>query len=158
MAAEASAAAGVLEGTRKEQALDMAREAGSGEVPDDLLTALDRILTASLQGGRARHLYKAEGERLLTRVLSRTPGWEATPGESGRRQPGAAIPRRPEPGAGQGRHAHAGTLHRLACKPKGSGWCSLSGPTACGREPDRLTGRPWNGPAAAREHRAATLL
>jgi hypothetical protein len=27
-----------------------------------------------VQGGRARHLYKAEGERLLTRVLLRTPG------------------------------------------------------------------------------------
>jgi hypothetical protein len=74
VAAEASAAAGVLEGSRKEQALDLARAAGRGQVPDDLVTALDRILSASLQGGRARHLYKAEGERLLTRVLSRTPG------------------------------------------------------------------------------------
>jgi hypothetical protein len=70
VAAEASAAAGVLEGSRKEQALDLARAAGSGQVPDDLVTALDRVLSASLQGGRARHLYKAEGERLLTR----TPG------------------------------------------------------------------------------------
>ena len=78
VAAEASAAAAVLEGTRKEQALDLAREAGGGEVPDDLLTVLDRILSASLQGGRARHLYKAEGERLLTRVLSRTPGGQRT--------------------------------------------------------------------------------
>jgi hypothetical protein len=74
VAAEAAAAARVLEGPRQEQALDIAREAGSGELPDNLLTALERILTASLQGGRARHLYKAEGERLLTRVLSRTPG------------------------------------------------------------------------------------
>jgi hypothetical protein len=74
VAAEATAAAGVLEGPRKEQALDLAREARSGELPDDLLTTLERILTASLQGGRARHLYKAEGERVLTRVLLRTPG------------------------------------------------------------------------------------
>src|SRR5690349_6726413 len=72
--AEATAAAGVLEGPRKEQALDLAREARSGELPDDLLTVLERILTASLQGGRARHLYKAEGERVLTRLLLRTPG------------------------------------------------------------------------------------
>ena len=74
VAAEATAAAGVLEGRRQEQALDLAREAGRGEVPDNLLTTLERILGASLQGGRARHLYKAEGERLLTRLLLRTPG------------------------------------------------------------------------------------
>ena len=74
VAAEATAAAGVLEGPRQEQALDLAREAGRGEVPDNLLTTLERILGASLQGGRARHLYKAEGERLLTRLLLRTPG------------------------------------------------------------------------------------
>jgi hypothetical protein len=74
VAAEATAAAGVLEGTRQQQALDLAREARGGKVPDDHLTVLDRILNASLQGGRARHLYKAEGERLLTRVLARTPG------------------------------------------------------------------------------------
>ena len=74
VAAEATAAAGVLEGPRQEQAVDLAREAGRGEVPDNLLTTLERILGASLQGGRARHLYKAEGERLLTRLLLRTPG------------------------------------------------------------------------------------
>jgi hypothetical protein len=74
VAAEATAAAGVLDGPRKEQALDLAREAGAGRLPDNLLTPLERILTASLQGGRARHLYKAEGERLLTRLLLRTPG------------------------------------------------------------------------------------
>lgn len=74
VAAEATAAAAMLEGPRKEQALAIAREAPGGSVPEDLLTALERILGASLQGGRARHLYKAEGERLLTRVLLRTPG------------------------------------------------------------------------------------
>jgi hypothetical protein len=74
VAAEATAAAGALEGPRREQALDLAREARSGKLPDNLLTVLERILTASLQGGRARHLYKAEGERLLTRLLLRTPG------------------------------------------------------------------------------------
>ena len=72
--AEASAAARVLEGSRQEQALDIAREAGSGELPDNLVTALEGILTASLQGGPPVTSHKAEGERLLTRVLSRTPG------------------------------------------------------------------------------------
>jgi len=71
--AEATAAAGVFEGTSREQALGVAREAGRGQLPDDLVPALERIITASLQGGRARHLYKAEGERLLTRLLLRTP-------------------------------------------------------------------------------------
>lgn len=74
VASEATAAAGVLDGQRKQQALDLAREASVGELPDELLGALERILTASLQGGRARHLYKAEGERVLTRLLLRTPG------------------------------------------------------------------------------------
>lgn len=72
--AEATAAAGVLEGPRKEQALELVRTARAGELPDELLTTLERILGASLQGGRARHLYKAEGEGLLTRLLLRTPG------------------------------------------------------------------------------------
>lgn len=74
VAAEASAAAGVLDGPRRDQARALAEEARGGQVPDDLLATLERILTASLQGGRARHLYKAEGERLLTRLLARTPG------------------------------------------------------------------------------------
>ena len=74
VAAEAGAAAGVLEGPGREQALALAGQARSGQLADDHLAALERILTASLQGGRARHLYKAEGERLLTRVLLRTPG------------------------------------------------------------------------------------
>lgn len=74
VATEAAAAARVLEGSRKENALQLAEQARAGEVPDGLLTALERIITASLQGGRARQLYKAEGERLLTRLLLRTPG------------------------------------------------------------------------------------
>ena len=74
VAAEATAAARVLEGSRKEQALDLATRAPCGDVPDGLVTTLERIVTASLQGGRARKLYKAEGERVLTRLLLRTPG------------------------------------------------------------------------------------
>lgn len=72
--AEAAAAAQILEGPGRQQAADLAREAHLGEIPDSLLAALERILNASLQGGRARHLYKAEGERVLTRLLLRTPG------------------------------------------------------------------------------------
>lgn len=74
VAAEATAAAGVFEGARRDQALAVAREARSGALPDELVPTLELLLNASLQGGRARHVYKAEGERLLTRLLLRTPG------------------------------------------------------------------------------------
>ncbi|HEV2369344.1 MAG TPA: hypothetical protein VGR90_05680 [Acidimicrobiales bacterium] len=74
VAAEASAAAGVLPGPRKEQALALAGHASDGALPDDLVATLEQIIGASLQGGRARQLYKAEGERVLTRLLARTPG------------------------------------------------------------------------------------
>jgi hypothetical protein len=81
VAAEAAAAAEVLPDPLRQQATDLARQAPSGEVPDDLVAALERILLASLQGGRARQLYKAEGERILTRVLMRTPGGRQLQGD-----------------------------------------------------------------------------
>lgn len=34
---------------------------------------LSRVVAASLQGGRARSLYRAEGERVLFRLLMKTP-------------------------------------------------------------------------------------
>jgi len=74
--AEAAAAAGVLGGEGREQALRIAELADGQHLPEELLPSLERILTASLQGGRARKLYKAEGERALVRLLMRTPGGE----------------------------------------------------------------------------------
>jgi hypothetical protein len=52
-------------------------EAVSGEgivtVPAELLDVLESVLEVALRTGRARALYRAEGERLLTAVLRRTP-------------------------------------------------------------------------------------
>ena len=45
----------------------------AGDVPAGLVGLLEQVLTASLQGGRARHLYRAEGERTLVQLLMRTP-------------------------------------------------------------------------------------
>jgi hypothetical protein len=53
------------------EALDHAIE--DGTVPAELLPVLESVLEVALQTGRARTLYRAEGERLLTAVLRRTP-------------------------------------------------------------------------------------
>ncbi len=42
-------------------------------IPAELLPTLESILELALQTGRARKLYRAEGERILTGVLRRTP-------------------------------------------------------------------------------------
>lgn len=73
VAGEARAAARVLDEARAAQALRLADAAGEGSVPAELVEALGEILRASLQGGRARRLYRAEGEGLLAQVLRRTP-------------------------------------------------------------------------------------
>lgn len=81
IAAEARAAAAVLGDTERAQARQLADVVGDAIVPDELLGILARVATASLQGGRARRLYLAEGEKVLNGVLSRTPrGREASRG------------------------------------------------------------------------------
>lgn len=81
IAAEACAAAAVLGDIERAQAEELADAVGDGIVPDELLGILARVATASLQGGRARRLYLAEGEKVLNGVLSRTPrGREASRG------------------------------------------------------------------------------
>jgi len=42
-----------------------------------LVGTLARVVTASLQGGRARRLYLAEGERTLLGLLRKTPAGQA---------------------------------------------------------------------------------
>lgn len=71
VAAEAAAAARVLGEPRRADAPRLA-EAAPGTVPPELLGILSEVAAASLQGGRARRLYRAEGERCLTGVLLRT--------------------------------------------------------------------------------------
>lgn len=73
LAAEALSASRVLAEPRRSEAARLAEAARSGEVPPELLGILGQIAVASLQGGRARRLYRAEGERLLVRLLLRTP-------------------------------------------------------------------------------------
>jgi hypothetical protein len=63
-----------LEGSRREryQALADAVAAG-GAVPAELIPQLESLLELVLQTARARKLYRAEGERVLTGLLRRTP-------------------------------------------------------------------------------------
>ncbi|MGH8887110.1 MAG: hypothetical protein ACRDYX_18455 [Egibacteraceae bacterium] len=63
-----------LSGPRLERYAALARAVGSdAAVPAELLPALESVLELALQTGRARQLYRAEGERILTSVLRRTP-------------------------------------------------------------------------------------
>jgi hypothetical protein len=77
VAAEAAAAANVLPGELGDRALALAEAAPTGVVPPELVDTLEYLATTSLTGGRARRRYTAEGEKLLNRVLGRTPGGRA---------------------------------------------------------------------------------
>jgi len=77
VAGEAAAAAKVLPGELGARALALAEAAPSGTVPSELVATLEYVATTSLTGGRARRRYTAEGEKLLNRVLGRTPGGRA---------------------------------------------------------------------------------
>lgn len=73
VAAEGVAACRVLGEPLRSEAGRLAEAARAGLVPAELLGVLGQVLLASLQGGRARRLYRAEGERVLTGLLLRTP-------------------------------------------------------------------------------------
>ena len=81
VAAEATAAARVLEKPRAEAARRLADAAAVGVVPAESLPVLADILAASLQGRRARRLYRAEGEKVLAGVLARSPAGRARQNE-----------------------------------------------------------------------------
>lgn len=51
----------------------LARSARTGQVPHSLLSTLEGLLVLTLTTGRARSLYRAEGERVLTELYRRTP-------------------------------------------------------------------------------------
>jgi hypothetical protein len=51
----------------------LAKEADAGSVPADQVELLERVCSLALETGKARHLGRAEAERLLSAVLSRTP-------------------------------------------------------------------------------------
>lgn len=51
----------------------LAKEADAGSVPADQIELLERVCSLALETGKARQLGRAEAERLLLAVLSRTP-------------------------------------------------------------------------------------
>lgn len=73
VAAEATSASYALGEPHRTEAARLAEAARSKEVPPELLGILSDIAVASLRGGRARRLYRAEGEKSLTGVLLKTP-------------------------------------------------------------------------------------
>lgn len=77
VAAEAAAAARVLDEPARSAAARLAEAAAAGEVPNELLGTLGDVAAASLEGGRARRLYLAEGEKQLQRLFLRTPPGQA---------------------------------------------------------------------------------
>lgn len=66
-----------LRGERRERYEALAAAVADGRVPDDLLVHLQSLLELALQTARARKLYRAEGEKVLTGVFRRTPAGRA---------------------------------------------------------------------------------
>ncbi|MER3420805.1 MAG: hypothetical protein C4290_09915 [Chloroflexota bacterium] len=73
VAEEALHLAGALSGTQRARTLALVQAARDGAVPAELVDVLEGVVLLALQTGRARRRYLAEGERLLTDVLRRTP-------------------------------------------------------------------------------------
>lgn len=63
-----------LDGDRRERYEGLRATVDAGEVPAELVPALESLLELTLQTGRARTRYRAEGEQTLTRLYGRTPG------------------------------------------------------------------------------------
>lgn len=62
-----------LQGPRRERFEQLAAATEDGEVPADAVPALQSLLELALQTARARKLYRAEGEKVLTGLYRRTP-------------------------------------------------------------------------------------
>jgi hypothetical protein len=73
LGAELDALLPAFDGARLDRYLALAEAVHAGEVDDELVPELESVLELSLSTARARRLYSAEGERLLTEVLRRTP-------------------------------------------------------------------------------------
>lgn len=71
--AELEALLPALEGERRVRYEALADAVADGEVPAALTPALAALVELALQTARARHLYHAEGERVLDDLLRRTP-------------------------------------------------------------------------------------
>lgn len=62
-----------LAAERRERYLALADAVADGSVPPDLVGHLQSLLELALQTARARKLYSAEGEKILTGLFKRTP-------------------------------------------------------------------------------------
>lgn len=78
----ATAVAGALPRGREGPYLELAEAAPSGCLAASLIPTLERVCMLALETGKARHLGKAETERLLTAVYRRTPGGRALAAEA----------------------------------------------------------------------------
>ncbi|MDW8156579.1 MAG: adenylyl-sulfate kinase [Armatimonadota bacterium] len=77
LAEEVEALARALPEPQRERARAASERLRRGEFPEDLVDVVESAVALSLQTGRARRRYRAEGERLLTQVLWRTPRGQA---------------------------------------------------------------------------------
>lgn len=66
-----------LSGERRQRYEALAAAVADGIVPDDLVVHLQSLLELALQTARARTLYRAEGEKVLTGLFRRTPAGRA---------------------------------------------------------------------------------
>lgn len=63
-----------LKGERRERYQALADAIEDGSIPPDLQPQLESVLSITLQTARARQMYRAEGEKILTGLYRRTPG------------------------------------------------------------------------------------
>lgn len=63
----------LAEGPRRATYEALQQTVADGVVPSELQPALGSVLELALQTARARRLYKAEGEKILTGLFKRTP-------------------------------------------------------------------------------------
>lgn len=71
--AELAAFLPALSGERKDAYQTLADAVEKNAVPQDLLPLLEGLTKLTLETGRARRLYRAEGERILTELFRKTP-------------------------------------------------------------------------------------
>lgn len=63
-----------LDGDRHDRYAQLRDAVAAGQVPGELVPALESLLELTLQTARARARYRAEGEKILTALYRRTPG------------------------------------------------------------------------------------
>lgn len=72
-----------LDGERHDRYATLRDAVAAGQVPPELIPALESLLELTLQTARARARYRAEGEQTLTGLYRRTPGGRQLSGHLG---------------------------------------------------------------------------